>query len=149
MGILAGSLYFLSFGYGAYTVCHVMGLKEGKNTLQKADTLWLLTGLPCIPIGLILSKFIHWERFVLQLWRQHYRSLPFFGKLFGVSVSDQRERNDRLIYPRDITHPSCTRLLSGALLLPAMSSSIGRFLYSGIKSNLHRTLLVSLTIPNH
>lgn len=126
-----------------------MGLKEGKETLQKAETLWLLTGLPCIPIALIMSKFIRWERFVLQLWRQHYRSLPFFGKLFGVPVQNQRERSERLINNRDTTHPvSCTRLFTGALLLPTVSSFIGRYLFSGINNNLHRTLLVRTLMFN-
>lgn len=142
-----GSIYWLSLSYGAVTVLQVMGLPEGKEALQQTDTLWLLTGLPCIPVALIAGKFIGWEHYLLQFWRRHYRSIPFFEKIFGLPPSNQRENSNRILSNRDTSHPvSCTRLFTGALLLPTVSSFIGRYLFPGVASHLQRTLLVRFEI---
>jgi len=60
----------------------VLGHKEGLNVMEKADPLFLLIGLPMIPVSLVLSKMLRWEDFILRLWRKHSSKLPFINYLF-------------------------------------------------------------------
>ncbi len=57
----------------------VLGHKEGLNVMEKADPLFLLIGLPTIPVMLILGKMIRWEDYVLRLWRKHSPKFPLLG----------------------------------------------------------------------
>jgi E3 ubiquitin-protein ligase MARCH5 len=50
--------------------------------MERADPLFLLIGLPMVPVSLILSKMIRWEDFVLRLWRKHCSKLPFLSYFF-------------------------------------------------------------------
>jgi E3 ubiquitin-protein ligase MARCH5 len=56
-------------------VRQVLGHKEGLAVMEQADPLFLLVGLPTIPIVLILGKMVRWEEFVLRLWRRHITKL--------------------------------------------------------------------------
>ena len=61
--------------------------------MEKADPLFLLIGLPTIPIVLILGRMIRWEEAVLKFWRKHSAKLPLLNYLFP---SGKRRR--------DLTH---------------------------------------------
>ncbi len=50
--------------------------------MEKADPLFLLIGLPTIPIVLILGRMIRWEEAVLKFWRKHSVKLPLMNYLF-------------------------------------------------------------------
>jgi E3 ubiquitin-protein ligase MARCH5 len=50
--------------------------------MEKADPLFLLIGLPTIPIVLILGRMIRWEEAVLKFWRKHSAKLPLMNYLF-------------------------------------------------------------------
>ncbi|KAK2166411.1 hypothetical protein LSH36_39g02067 [Paralvinella palmiformis] len=50
-GIFLGSMYWTAVTYGAVTV-----MQEGLNVMEKADPLFLLIGLPTIPVMLILGE---------------------------------------------------------------------------------------------
>jgi E3 ubiquitin-protein ligase MARCH5 len=50
--------------------------------MEKADPLFLLIGLPTIPIVLILGRMIRWEEAVLKFWRKHSSKLPLMNYLF-------------------------------------------------------------------
>jgi len=50
--------------------------------MEKADPLFLLIGLPTIPIVLILGRMIRWEEAVLKFWRKHASKLPLMNYLF-------------------------------------------------------------------
>ena len=60
----------------------VLGHKEGLNVMERADPLFLLIGLPTIPVMLILGKMVRWEDYVLKLWRKHSAKLPLLNYLF-------------------------------------------------------------------
>ena len=57
----------------------VLGHKEGLNVMEKADPLFLLLGLPTIPVMLILGKMVRWEDYILRLWRKHSPKLPLLS----------------------------------------------------------------------
>lgn len=49
----------------------VIGHREGLNVMEQADPLFLLVGLPTIPIMLVLGKMVRWDHFLLKLWWKH------------------------------------------------------------------------------
>lgn len=113
-GMIIGSLYWTAVTYGAVTVMQLLGHKEGLDVMERADPLFLLIGLPTIPLVLILGKMIRWEDYVLRFWRKYSPSLL---KLFssgdaGLKIPP-RIPLDRPGY----TDPtSATRVLCGAMI---------------------------------
>ena len=69
----------------------VLGHKEGLSVMERADPLFLLIGLPMVPVSLILSKMIRWEDFILRLWRKHCTKLPLISYFFqpGMWIVEQ------------------------------------------------------------
>lgn len=59
-----------------------MGHKEGLDVMERADPLFLLIGLPTIPVMLILGKMIRWEDYVLRLWRKYSNKLQILNSIF-------------------------------------------------------------------
>lgn len=60
----------------------VVGHKEGLDVMERADPLFLLIGLPTIPVMLILGKMIRWEDYVLRFWRKYSNKLQIFNNIF-------------------------------------------------------------------
>lgn len=74
----------------AFSVCQVVGHKEGLDVMERADPLFLLIGLPTIPVILILGKMIRWEDYVLRLWRKYSNKLQILNSIFpGNSITFQ------------------------------------------------------------
>ena len=65
-----------------YSVFQVLGHKEGLSVMERADPLFLLIGLPAIPVMLILGKMVRWEDYLLRLWRKHSSKFPLLNYLF-------------------------------------------------------------------
>lgn len=128
--------------------------------MEKADPLFLLIGLPTIPIVLILGRMIRWEEAVLKFWRKHSAKLPLMNYLFpngeqsvdGISMKHHLLSTilDRTPYlPRVPTErngnsnpASLTRLICGGLILPTIATIFGKFMFQRVHSNFQRTLLV-------
>lgn len=56
--------------------------------MERADPLFLLIGLPTIPVMLILGKMIRWEDYVLRLWRKYSNKLQILNSIFpGKSMN--------------------------------------------------------------
>lgn len=72
----------LHFSLSLLFLLQVLGHKEGLNVMEQADPLFLLIGLPTIPLMLILGKMVRWEDYVLRLWRKHSSKLPLINYLF-------------------------------------------------------------------
>lgn len=142
-GIVVGSIYWTAVTYGAVTVMQVLGHKEGLSVMEQADPLFLLIGLPTIPIFLVLSKMIHWEDYVLRLWRQHSPKIPLIKYLYPQSNRIRIMEQDRIpMEPQPLTDPiSATRVLCGALMLPTIATLFGKLLFDNVQSNLQRTLM--------
>lgn len=54
--------------------------------MERADPLFLLIGLPTIPVMLILGKMIRWEDYVLRLWRKYSNKLQILNSIFPGKV---------------------------------------------------------------
>ncbi|EDO48805.1 predicted protein [Nematostella vectensis] len=145
-GIVVGSLYWSAVTYGAVTVMQVLGHKDGLEVMEKADPLFLLVGLPTIPLTLILGKMIRWEDHVLRFWRRHLSKLSFMSFFLPKLKSDSDVGYMR--EPAEATPlsdpVSATRVLCGGLILPTIATLVGKVCFGFVESGLHRALLVRL-----
>uniref|UniRef100_A0A452HJA1 E3 ubiquitin-protein ligase MARCHF5 n=1 Tax=Gopherus agassizii TaxID=38772 RepID=A0A452HJA1_9SAUR len=141
-GIVVGTVYWSAVTYGAVTVMQVVGHKKGLDVMERADPLFLLMGLPTIPVMLVLGRLIRWEDYVLRVWRKYSSKLQALQALvpgIGRQVSpgllaESRPQSD---------HLSLSRTLCGALVFPTVASLVGRLLFRRVDSSLQRTILVS------
>uniref|UniRef100_A0A3Q4B8A9 E3 ubiquitin-protein ligase MARCHF5 n=1 Tax=Mola mola TaxID=94237 RepID=A0A3Q4B8A9_MOLML len=129
VGVVVGTVYWSAVTYGAVTVMQVVGHKKGLYAMERADPLFLLMGLPTIPVVLVLGKMIRWEDYIVRLWQKCYyrgstRYLPHVPGDGGAG-----------------DHLSVSRTLCGALIFPSIASMVGRLLFRRMPSNLQRTIL--------
>jgi len=138
-GIFLGSVYWTAVTYGAVTIMQVLGHKEGLSVMERADPLFLLIGLPMVPVSLILSKMVRWEDFILRLWRKHCSKLPFISYFFP---QDPHVVQRIPAETSSLSDPiSVTRILCGALILPTIATVVGKILFGQVESNFQRTLM--------
>ncbi|KAM4527495.1 E3 ubiquitin-protein ligase MARCHF5 [Odontesthes bonariensis] len=135
VGVVVGTVYWSAVTYGAVTVMQVVGHKKGLYVMERADPLFLLMGLPTIPVLLVLGKMIRWEDYLVRLWQKYYykRKLPpASGGYLPRVPADGTGAGD---------HLSVSRTLCGALIFPSIASLVGRLLFRQVSSNLQRTVL--------
>ncbi|XP_051268789.1 E3 ubiquitin-protein ligase MARCHF5 [Dicentrarchus labrax] len=135
VGVVVGTVYWSAVTYGAVTVMQVVGHKKGLDVMQRADPLFLLMGLPTIPVALVLGKMIRWEDYIVRLWQRYSfkRKLPpGTGHYLPRVPADGPGAGD---------HLSVSRTLCGALIFPSIASLVGRLLFRRTPSNLQRTVL--------
>ncbi|MBN3316444.1 MARH5 ligase, partial [Atractosteus spatula] len=138
-GVVVGTVYWSAVTYGAVTVMQVVGHKKGLDVMERADPLFLLMGLPTIPVMLVLGKMIRWEDYVLRLWQKHSIKLQLLsGIMPGIGRPVPRVPFDGG-YPGD--HLSVSRTLCGALVFPTIANLAGRLMFRRVPSSLQRTIL--------
>ncbi|XP_068429716.1 E3 ubiquitin-protein ligase MARCHF5 isoform X2 [Clinocottus analis] len=135
VGVVVGTVYWSAVTYGAVTVMQVVGHKKGLMLMERADPLFLLMGLPTIPVLLVLGKMIRWEDAVVRLLQRYCCK--------GTLPPGSRRYLSRL--PADGLgagdHLSVSRTLCGALVFPSIAGLVGRLLFRRMSSSLQRTLL--------
>ncbi|XP_029460173.1 E3 ubiquitin-protein ligase MARCH5-like [Rhinatrema bivittatum] len=138
-GIVVGTAYWSAVTYGAVTVMQVVGHKKGLNVMERADPLFLLMGLPTIPVMLTLGKMIRWEDYVLRVWRKYSSKLqalnvlvPGIGRPAPPMLAESWSQSD---------HLSISRTLCGALVFPTIANLVGRLMFRRVNSSLQRTVL--------
>lgn len=57
----------------------MVGHKKGLDVMERADPLFLLMGLPTIPVMLVLGKMIRWEDYAVRLWQRHSAKLQLLS----------------------------------------------------------------------
>lgn len=134
VGVVVGTIYWSAVTYGAVTVMQVVGHKKGLYAMERADPLFLLMGLPTIPVLLVLGRMIRWEDLVLKLWHKHClkRQSLAAGRHLPRQPTEGANAGD---------HLSVSRTLCGALIFPSIASLVGRLLFRRVPSNLQRTVL--------
>ncbi|KAK5851553.1 hypothetical protein PBY51_023100 [Eleginops maclovinus] len=133
VGVVVGTVYWSAVTYGAVTVMQVVGHKKGLHVMERADPLFLLMGLPTIPVLLVLGKMIRWEDYLVRLWQKHsHRGKLTPGRYLPRVPADGLGAGD---------HLSVSRTLCGALVFPTIASLVGRMLFRQMPSNLQRTVL--------
>lgn len=137
-GIVVGTVYWSAVTYGAVTVMQVVGHKKGLDVMERADPLFLLMGLPTIPVMLVLGRLIRWEDHALRLWQKHCSKLQALVPGIGRPgpLAESRPQSE---------HPSLSRTLCGALVFPTVASLAGRLLFRRVDSSLQRTILGGIT----
>ncbi|KAM9841314.1 E3 ubiquitin-protein ligase MARCHF5 [Aulostomus maculatus] len=133
VGVVVGTVYWSAVTYGAVTVMQVVGHKKGLYVMERADPLFLLMGLPTIPVMLILGKMIRWEDYIVRLWQRHSSKRQPGASGFLPRVPAEG--------PTTGDHHSVSRTLCGALIFPSIASLVGRLLFRRVTSNLQQTIL--------
>lgn len=150
-GVLLGSIYWIAITYGAVTVMQVVGHREGLEMMESADPLVLLVLLPTIPVTLISAKMYNWEDSVLLFLRKYCAKIPAlsyilpFGNVEGDRGAIVTGHNHNSSQNSSSSHLSPTRIFCSALLLPTISTIIGKIFFRSIQNNLHRTILGGIT----
>lgn len=112
--------------------------------LLQADPLFLLVGLPTIPILLILGRLVHWEEALLKFLNRTIPRFPVFKyilpsfRLPVVAAPSQGVEIPPLSDP-----VSATRVVCGAIVFPSMAVLLGKLLFNPAQSSLKRAFLVS------
>lgn len=147
-GVFVGSFYWTACTYGAITVLQVLGNEEGLRLLEDTDHVFLMVALPAIPVCLVLGRMIRWEDAILRYIQNRQRkSFRLLGLILPIPEDSENniEQADNNQISRNISDTlSTTRVLCGALILPSISSLIGRVFFSNIQNNLQRTILGGL-----
>ncbi|XP_005996971.1 E3 ubiquitin-protein ligase MARCHF5 [Latimeria chalumnae] len=138
-GVVVGTVYWSAVTYGAVTVMQVVGHKKGLDVMERADPLFLLMGLPTIPVMLVLGKMIRWEDYVLRLWRRYSNKLQLLSSIVPGLVRPIPRVPMETSYQSD--HVSISRTLCGALVFPSIANLVGRLMFRRVSSNLQRTIL--------
>lgn len=109
-----------------------MGYEEGRRMIDESDPLLLVIGLPVIPITLVLAKLIKWEDYILRFWRQSTFKFPRpLSYIIEEPPAQPRANCDQILLDPGFNEPlGCTRMICGALLLPTVSSLVGKLLFS-------------------
>lgn len=141
--IAIGTVYWGAVSFGALTVLQVFGHEEGKAIMEEADPLMLLIGLPAIPFLLLIGKLFRWEDQVLLLWKNHYKRVPWLGYVIGEPEEEARESAAKVLIGREsYSDPiASTRLFCGALILPTISTIVGKFCFPSVESQFKRTVM--------
>ncbi|EDV99834.1 E3 ubiquitin-protein ligase MARCHF5 [Drosophila grimshawi] len=141
------SVYWAAVTYGGITLIQVLGMERGMELIEQGDAIFILIGLPIIPVVLIISRFFRWEDILLQLWHNRHsvaRKLPLINRLLyahtDVETVSNVEDTPLADAPFDFSSIFC-----GAFLMPSISTIFGWVLYRNVASALRRTLLGGFT----
>lgn len=107
-------LFSVHFCLSTYIcIYQVVGHKEGLDVMERADPLFLLIGLPTIPVMLILGKMIRWEDYVLRLWRKYSNKLQILNSIFPGNMIINLKGNIKLEFlPLGDGDKSCFAILN-------------------------------------
>ena len=142
-----GSIYWTAVTYGALTFMQVVGSKEGMSIMEHADPLFLLIGLPTIPVLLVLGRMVRWEEAILNFLTKNIPRLPLFKYMLPSFQVSTTVRVASVEVP-PLSDPVCaTRVLCGALIFPSMAVFMGKVLFNSSRSGLQRAFLVSDYLP--
>uniref|UniRef100_A0A182N168 E3 ubiquitin-protein ligase MARCHF5 n=1 Tax=Anopheles dirus TaxID=7168 RepID=A0A182N168_9DIPT len=149
-GVAAGavvcSVYWSAITFGAVTVLQTTGFERGLSMMEQAEPIALLLCLPTIPVALIIGRMFRWEDIVLRFLQNRQfdpRKYPVISLMLPVSNEPTPTYPEP--YPTSMVSASeplsVTRIFCGALLLPTVSTIVGKIFFKSVRNDLHRTLL--------
>lgn len=107
-----------------------------------------MVALPAIPVCLVLGRMIRWEdailRYIQHRQRKSFRLLGLILPIPEDSDSNIQEADNNQISRNISDTLSTTRVLCGALVLPTISSLIGKVIFSNVQNNFQRCILGGL-----
>ena len=124
--------------------------------MEQSDPLFLLIGLPTVPVMLVLGRLVRWEEALLGFLNRNVPRMPLVKQLlpsFHIASNGSTRQMHQSAQSGEVppfSDPvSATRVLCGALIFPSMAVMMGKLFFHPLRSNLQRTLLVtSLLIIN-
>jgi len=145
-GFVIGSVYWTAVTFGALTIMQAVGTTEALNLMEQSDPMFLLIGLPTVPVMLILGRLVRWEEAVLSFLVRNIPRMPVLKYLLpSFDVVDTSSRNQGIETPPLSDPVSATRVLCGALFFPSMAVLMGKLLFQPVHSNLQKSLLGGLS----
>ncbi|XP_017065784.1 E3 ubiquitin-protein ligase MARCHF5 [Drosophila eugracilis] len=152
-GMLIFWIYWTAIAFGAITVVQVFGHQRGLKLME--NELFMVVGLPFIPIGLVISQMIRWEDAILKFIRSKYnilKKLPFFKRADGSETENVGDQTDSSIsQPYFQNNPPMSepvfisRLICGAVFLPTLASSVGKLFFKCLEDPFHRAIVGGIT----
>uniref|UniRef100_A0A182RHJ2 E3 ubiquitin-protein ligase MARCHF5 n=1 Tax=Anopheles funestus TaxID=62324 RepID=A0A182RHJ2_ANOFN len=145
-GAIVCSIYWSAITFGAVTVLQTTGFERGLSMMEQAEPIALLLCLPTIPVALVIGRMFRWEDIVLRFLQNRQfdiRKYPVISLM--LPVTNEPSPNYPEAFPSNTISASeplsVTRIFCGALLLPTVSTIVGKIFFKSVKNDLHRTLL--------
>ncbi|QQP36299.1 E3 ubiquitinprotein ligase MARCH5like [Caligus rogercresseyi] len=149
-GICFASAYWSCVTYGAITVMQIYGHRKGMYLMESVDPLVLLVTLPLVPLGLCMGKMVRWHEPIISFLRIVVPKTPLVRTILPSFAEPSSQ--DALAASSSSSTPvasdpiSITRVIVGALFLPAVSSLLGSTIFrSADLSHLQKTLCGGIT----
>ena len=135
------ALYWTSFSYGLCTVYVMLGKAETAALIERADPIFVVVGLPLLPVSLIIVNSIPWVE----------KSIAFFCNVIGPRMQKTWLLNHlapslTIQPPVNVEHnslPNIARTVCGALLMPYIATLFGQLMFHSVKKSWKRVCFVS------
>ena len=141
--VVGMALYWNSFSYGLFTVYVMLGKEETVALLERADPIFVVVGLPLLPVTLIIVNSIPWVE----------KAIAFCCNVIGPRM--QKSWLLSYLAPSPIVQPpglvehnslpNIARTVCGALLMPYMATLFGQLMFHSVKKNWKRVCFGGLT----
>eukprot|EP00128_Syssomonas_multiformis_P018929 Colp12_sorted_trinity150504_noHs@6012 len=138
----AGSVWFSAMLYGGGALCSMMGFEEGKAFMLKQPPMFLMLGLPMIPVALVVPRFLSVSYDVVEI-NEAGEVVEGEGEGEGEEprlVQPGREQEAQRQQQQQLDVP-ITRAIMGGLTLPIFSSICGRAFGNRLGSNMMRSVV--------
>lgn len=150
VGSLITAAYWSSLSYGLLTMLQIYGSDEGIDMIKNNNIIISATVLPSIPIVLILSRFIKWEKTIEKFFPSCFQyKTSFYYKKSQYEINNRFDDNDE----NELENSKILkkiRLVIGGLALPSLAVLFDKIIFnylvgSNKSSSLIRTTMVGLT----
>ncbi|KAH8345041.1 hypothetical protein KR059_001452, partial [Drosophila kikkawai] len=156
-GFFISAVYWTASSFGAVTLIQLLGYEQALPLMQACDPLFLVFGLPFIPIGLVLCRLICWQDAVLRVIQgreivvrrnMRYVRIIYITLNQEDEIQELEEQQGIFRYPTVpivSEPPTAARVFFGAILLPTISCTVGKILFNSVETTFLRTLLGGFT----
>lgn len=125
------SVYWCSLSYGFLTLLQIYGNEEGTTIIKTTSMLASATMFPLIPIVLVLSRFVPWERTVERLF-------PVYKSNFDMEKDQLLDSEQQISYgsedddEENSKFTSHLRLVMGGLALPTIAVVLEKVVFGSM-----------------
>lgn len=146
VGFLIAGAYWCAMSYGVLSILQIYGKDEGAAIVRNTSILVSATLLPCIPIILISSRFIRWEKTVEKCFPScfQYKSSVYNKK-------SQHEVDERYDNNEEDELENCRllkkfRLVVGGLALPSLAVAVDKLILRNLTGSDQSPSIVRTTM---
>lgn len=148
VGALIITAYWCSLSYGLLTMLQIYGNEEGAEIIKNSSVLVSATFLPLIPIALVVSRFISWERAIERFFLVCFKCTSNETAQKELADTDQLSNDTEDDTQENAKLISHIRLVLGGLALPTIAVILDNLVFglwcSPNSPPLIRTTLVGL-----